>query len=154
MEEAERRKRFAYQLLRDPENVYKAGFAAYPEGDGIAHALAMEAATLWPDDSEMIQLQAELIEKYGENHFLPSKSQLAREVFKTVQNGKTAADKTAAAKVYAEIMGFIEKPAPAVQVNQNNITNKVMVVPMAPSNEDWEAKAQRAQAKLFAEASS
>jgi hypothetical protein len=153
MNEAKRRELFAYQLLKEPGEVFKAGFAAFPEGTPEAHALAMQAATEWPSEDEMIELKTELVAKHGEAHFLPSKGDLAREVYKIVKDGRTNMDKLSAAKVYAEIMGFIEKPGPAVQLNQTNVTNKVMVVPMAPTNEDWETKAMTAQNKLFAAAS-
>lgn len=152
MDDAERKKRFAYQILLEPDEPYKAGLAAYPEKDNYHNHMAMVVAQDWLNDVDIHLLKRQLIAEHGEDFFLPTKQDLAREIWKTAKNGKTS-EKLAAQRLYAEVRGFIEKPV-AAQINNtvSNTTNKVMVVPARTSDADWEDAVAAQQAKLVSAA--
>lgn len=154
IDELERKRKYAFQLLLEPNEPYKAGLKAYPEDTPYSNGMAFKIASEWQCDEECLSLRRDLVAEYGEAFFLPTKGDIAREVYNTaIKTAKTAADKLKALELYANLMGFIEKPAQAVINNTNTqTTNKVMVVPKSSSDDDWESRLIEQQQKLVANA--
>jgi hypothetical protein len=154
MDELERKRKYMIQLLREPEEYFKAGLAAYPERDSWHTAMAMKVGTEWVDDFECLQIKKDLIEEFGEAFFLPSKGDLAREIWATAKGAKTNSDKIKGLELYGKVMNFIEQPQPAqIHNNVGNTTNKVMLVTRSNSDDEWEQKLLDQQTKLIEHAS-
>lgn len=105
------------------QNVLKDRFAVewLRKGDPWLAALAVlgnqdtgkasVCASTWPFDAYVIRKRNELLAEHGEDYFLPSKADLARKVWDEAgKYNAAAADKTRNYRLYAEIMGFVEKP--------------------------------------------
>lgn len=149
-DETTRKRRYAFQLLIDPVNMFTAGLKAYPEQTEYHNAMAFKISTEWANDEEVIKLKRELVEEHGEAFFLPTKGDVAREIYITAKTAKTAADKLKGFELYANLMSFIEKPAQAVINNTNTqTTNKVMIVPTSGTADDWEQKLIKQQQDLI-----
>ena len=150
LNETERKRRYAFQIMMEPDNIYAAGIKAYPEETPYSQAMCMKVSMDWKTDPEVLRLKKELVEEHGEAFFLPTKGDVAREIYKTATQAKTAADKLKGLELYANLMSFIEKPAQAVINNTNTqTTNKVMIVPVSSTTEEWERKASLQQARLI-----
>lgn len=107
-ETAHLKEAFVREWLRtnDP---FKAGFAAFPTDNGRA----MRASWEWPIAADVLELRAQLLADEGLDGVLPNKSELARNVLMIAQGERTSTDnRLEAYKLYGQIMGFIEKPAP------------------------------------------
>lgn len=132
-------KRAAYAafLVRVKGDHHEAGILTYPDDE----YLAMRCAVEWRFDDFVIAEYERLL-KEGQD--LPGKIDLQRSLWDKLQ-GMQGDDYLKAAKLYAEISGFIEKPA-AVQVNN---TNKVVIPKMiqAPNftPDEWQAQAAKQQ---------
>ncbi len=141
MNEADLKIRFADALLRDPNNAFAAA-----QSIGIEQSRIMEIATTWPNDSDVLKAQKQLVEKHGAREFLPSREEAARLLWEKAQNAQKAEDVAKLMKIYGDYMGFIEKPGLTVNNTQNVL--HVMRVPMPDSVEDWEAKAIEHQSNI------
>lgn len=136
---------FAAALLRYPTDPFKAALQLFPNNTMRALTVSQE----WIADPFVMNVQAELIEELGEDHFLPSKVTLARRVFELGENARaTQSEKLSAFRLYAELRGFIEKPGFTVNNNTQINQNRVMVMTDHGSNDDWETKALEQQTKL------
>lgn len=150
MNEQELKSAFAAELLKTPNDPFKAALAVF----GADTGRALRAAHEWAKDPEVMAEQARLKGELGEMAFLPDKSELARVIWERMQgttyaNGSTipttAEEFAKLAKLYAEVRGYIEKPT--TNINNNVITaNKVMVVKDHGDNDTW-AKRLREQQK-------
>ena len=140
--ESELKIRFADALLRDPNNAFAAA-----QSIGIEQSRIMEIATTWPNDSDVLKAQKQLVEKHGAREFLPSREEAARLLWEKAQNAQKAEDVAKLMKIYGDYMGFIEKPGLTVNNNTQNVLH-VMRVPMPDSAEDWEAKAIEHQSNI------
>ena len=105
----------------------------------------MQIVNNWCYDPEVIEFKEQLNQEYGEEHFLPSKFQMVRDLIDRARNNPFA-DFEKSYKLAADILGFIQKPG--VTVNTSITNNKVMVVPVGRLNDngtvnedDWESKA-------------
>lgn len=146
---------FARAWLKAPKNPFEAARTVF----GLNTGAALHAATNWTTDAEVLAECARLKEDEGAKSFLTSKEELARKILEAVedppletQGGWQARipieDKLKAFKLYAEVMGYIEKPQAVI--NNNPVTNnRVMVVKDSGSDEDWEKKAARQQKELI-----
>ena len=144
-EEKQLKAAFARLLLKNPDDPFKAALAVFPDNTSRALRVANE----WPGDSEVLNFQAELIEEDGELSFLPTKADLARNIWDKMQSDRICADDYAKlGKLYADVRGFIEKPQTNINNNVNNVTNRVMVVRESASDADWEAKLRKQQEEL------
>lgn len=137
---------FAENLLRHPDDPFKAAFLTTPDT-----GLALQIGRDWPNDPIVKAAQQRLISSTEGKRFLPTKEEQAREVYKLATSDRVSGDERLKAhRLYAELMGFIEKP---VSGNTTNILNQgVMIVREAASDEDWEAKAIEQQRVLTAHA--
>jgi hypothetical protein len=147
-------KRYAYEHLKTPSDSLGAARRAF---GGDAHrcedeVTANQVARLWPTNQYVLQFEKELLDEYGEEHFLPTKADVAKQLYAIGIDAEIAVeDRVKALREYANIRGFIEKPA-SVNVNTGSVNNRVMVVKDHGSNDDWEAKAAKQQTKLIASA--
>lgn len=132
---------FAVNLLRYDNDANKAAFqtVAFP-GD------ALQIARAWPDDPVVQQHVEELLNTGEAKSLMPTKERMARDVYKIATGDRDSDVRLKAHRLYAEIMGFIEKPSSPIT---NNILNQgVMIVKEAGSNEEWEQKALAHQRTL------
>lgn len=137
---------FALALLRAPNNPFA---AAKQVTTDPGHALRI--STAWPNDPHVLAKQAELLETFGEEAFLPSKLTLARHVWELAQSGD-AKDRIKAYELYGNIMSFIAKQTAIANVTNNTVVNqnRVMVVKDHGTDDEWEAKTIDHQTKLLA----
>jgi hypothetical protein len=147
-------RKYAYEHLKTPNDSLGAVRRAMG-GDSSGcydDITASNVAYSWPDNVFVRQFKREWLEELGEDHFLPSKSDIIRELH-SIGTDRTldTKDRVAALKECALIRGFIEKPA-TVNVNTGLVNNKVMVVQDHGSDDAWETKAATQQAKLIASA--
>lgn len=144
------KQRFAAALLKQPGEPFKAALSI-----GLDTGKALRASSEWVNDEIVLKEQERLLEENenGALDFLPTKADAARLAWDMANNDAAfIEDKLKALKLYADIRGFIEKPA-AVNVDQRVTNNRVMLVKEFESDEDWEAKALEQQRKLVSEAS-
>lgn len=144
--------RYIYGKPATPEARFHAARQLYPSQETVGFALTV--ASDWPDDPIVI---AELDRLASEDEQdLPNKAKLARDIYNLADDGsKSVDDRLKAYKLYAEVRGFIEKPAPIGNVNNNYVDNrKVMLIPPSPPIDEWEQGAVNQQAKLVSDASS
>jgi hypothetical protein len=139
------KERFAAALLRFEGKAFEAAKATFP-GDTNR---AMLASSKWPDDPEVIEEMARLKAELGDEYFLPTRADLARALWRLSEDEKVEArERLLAYKTYADVLGFIAKPEAASTTN-NNITNKVLIVPASATAEEWESRLIARQAKLI-----
>lgn len=82
VDEEKLKKRFAEQLLRKPHDAYKIA-VDIAEGD---YAKAHMWSQRWPHDEEVLNHQKCLIEKHGEDYFLPTKSDYVHKLWKEIDS--------------------------------------------------------------------
>lgn len=135
---------FARELLNYPENPFKAGLAVF----GADTGKALKACTLWVHDDFVIKEIAKLKEENPNIGDLPTKEDFARAVIKRAEALPLleVEDYVKLARLYADVMGYIEKPQ--TTINTNLITNKVMVVKDHGTDEAWERRLLEQQRSL------
>lgn len=145
MTEPEAKLRFAELLLRHPGDARRcAEILAYSVGiadPNTVHRIALN----WPNDQSVTDECERLLQVNGPEHYLPSKHDLARQVWGIVDGRYDVKDKLKAAEQYAALMGFVEKPGTNVTVN----VNRVMQVKDYGSDDDWERKALEQQRRVI-----
>lgn len=146
--ELEQKKRFAVELLKDPNDPFKAALQVFGQDTGMA----LRASSTWPKDTVVLDYMQEAIGELGDLHFLPSKADLAREAW-TLATSPTVPvdDRLKAMRLYGDVRGFIEKQGTVI--NNNVLTNnKVMLVKDHGSTDNWEERLIEQQAKLVEDA--
>lgn len=149
----ERKRKFA-ALARvrpdTPEGLYEAACLTFPEEE--YDNLARLAITQYPHDRVVIEEMARLAKQEPEND-LPTRAQQARDIYNLAMGAKSVDDRLKAHKLYAEVMGFTQKPAAGSTVNTLVDNRRVYVMPRPMSSLDEFAKLAGAhQAKLLANA--
>jgi hypothetical protein len=145
MDEHELKLAFARALLYSPNAAFNVASALLPDDAGKA----LKMAHFWPRDPVVIEEQKRILAEEGEEHFLPTRFQLARKVWDTAENAVYDDDKAKLLKLFAEVLGFIEKPNAGSTTNVNIQQNRVMIVKDHGSDSDWEKAAQRQQHALI-----
>jgi hypothetical protein len=102
---------FAEALLRYPNEPFKAAYQVFPRHIQAQLYVSQE----WIFDPFVIDEKARLLEENGPEHYLPSRYELAHDVYALASRTGAAEDKIKAYKLFAEIQGFIHKP------NENNV---------------------------------
>lgn len=122
-------------LCNDP---FKAALVIIPNDTGKA----LRISTEWPQDEYVLELRAEIVASEGADAFLPSKDELAQQVYLDTLTARVFEDKLKGYRLYAEIRGFIEKPSTTINNNNNTLVDnrRVMIVKDHGSNADWERK--------------
>lgn len=151
MTEQEQMEAFALALLREPDP-FKAASMIFANDTNKA----LWVACNWPKDPEFLQIQADLGKSHNALDMLPDKVELARNVWDRMQgtnyNGTvipvTPEEYAKLAKLYGDIMGFIEKPA-AAQINNNIVIPKAIEVPVYANADEWAKEAEKSQRELL-----
>lgn len=137
------KKQFAANWLRYPDNPMKAAFETVVRAQD-----ALPMGTNWPNDAEVIALRDQLAAGPDAKQFLPTKELQARDIYAIAQGQRIDAEaRLKAHRLYAEIMGFIEKPSTNGAINILN--QGVMIVPVAANDSDWEERARKQQSALI-----
>ena len=146
--ELEQKKRFAVELLKDPNDPFKAALQVFGQDTGMA----LRASSTWPKDTVVLDYMQEAIGELGDLHFLPSKADLAREAWTLATDARVPVDdRLKAMRLYGDVRGFIEKQGTVI--NNNVLTNnKVMLVKDHGSTDNWEERLIEQQAKLVEDA--
>lgn len=140
----ELKRKFAEAMLKLDGDPFKAAFSIIPDV-----GLAMQAANTWPTDPIVAEAKILLLEEKGLRSFLPTKDEQARDIYNMANCEKLDAEvRLKAHRLYAEIMGNIERPALPTASNTNIIAQNVMVVKDHGTNDDWEMQAMQQQGKL------
>lgn len=151
----DRKKRYA-ELARvrpDTDNGrFEAACLTFPEPE--FDNLARMAAAEYRFDRVVIEETARLAVEEPEAG-LPSKAQQARDIYNLASGAKSDDDKLKAHKLYAELMGYVQKPGITANVQVNN--TRVFVMPKEPETPEeiavWEMETAAQQAKLVSNAS-
>ncbi|UCE07577.1 MAG: hypothetical protein JSW07_05965 [bacterium] len=141
--ENELKLKFADALLRSPENPW---VAAKEVTDDVS--LALQMSQLWVKDPIVVAQKEKLLSENGAKAFLPTKEDFAREVLVEARDAFDPDSKHKFYKLFGDSMGFIEKPSTNVSLNTQNITNRVMMVPVSASDEEWQEKLKNQQEVL------
>lgn len=139
---------YAEALLRDPSNPYEAALKL--TGD-VQTSMRLAKLTA---DPEFIAAKDALYDELGEDYFLPTKSEIVREVLAKAKQCTNADVAFKGYKLAADMLGFIEKPKDTTVINNSLTDNRrVMVVQDFGSDSEWEKQVQAQQAKLIEDAS-
>jgi hypothetical protein len=128
---------------RDP---FKAALLLFPE----ATNRALWVSNNWPNDPEVVAEKDRLNREDAGAAYLLNKTELARDILEKMKVAVKADDYAKLAKLYAEVLGYIEKPQASVNVTNN--VPRVVEMPVFPTGEDWEAAAAKQQRDLLANA--
>lgn len=138
------KRQFAEELLRTPDTVFAAAQRLFPIDTGRA----MYAATKWVKDALVLTEKARLLRAHGARAFLPTKEDVAREIWATAIDKKTPVeDRRSLLSLYCDIMGYKEAAAKnaAGGGNGGRISSSVMRVRDHGSNDAWERAAAKQQ---------
>lgn len=104
MTEQELKLEFARSLLKNPNDPFKAALMVFPDDNG----LALQIASKWPVDKEVINLKKDLIETEGELSFLPGPAEQAKALWDRMSKCHDNIEYVRLSKLYADIMGHIK----------------------------------------------
>jgi len=138
---------FARMLLKTPEEAFKIALLMFPNNNNRALRVAME----WPTDEVVKAAQTELLNESGEDAFLPTKAEFARELLDKMHAAWIATeDYIKVAKLYADIRGFVQKPVQQTNIDlSNKVQNNVMIIKENGSDDEWEKGLREQQAALI-----
>lgn len=122
--------KFAEAWLRNPNNAYAAALFV-TKNDSFA---AIKICDAWIFDDEVDRMKRQLIEEHGEEHFLPTKCEMIRDVYDRAQACYVDDSYVKLMKLAADMRGFIEKPG--VTINNTQTNNRVMVIPVGRLNDN------------------
>jgi hypothetical protein len=145
VDELEKKKRFAVEHLKTPQEAFRIASSLF--GDDVGRAL--DVATRWPSDPDVLRFKEEAVQEVGDLHFLPTKADAARLAWDLANtNNLLVEDRLKALRLYSDIRGFIEKQGTTINNNVLN-SNKVMLVTDHGDTSDWEAKLAQQQQTLI-----
>jgi hypothetical protein len=122
---------FAAELLKTPNDPFKAALAIFDPDTGRA----LRAAHEWPKDPFVIAEQTRLSAERGELSFLPTKADLARSLWERAHaNTTTNDDFTKMARLYADIMDYVPKVA-KVDLTNNGKNSAIVQIVASPLDE-------------------
>ena len=96
---------FVQAWLREPDS-FKAA-AIVVGASNIGRALQISAE--WVSDEWVLSRRQELLDEFGEGHFLPTKAAAARLALELHDKSRFSEDKLKALRLFADIMGYIPK---------------------------------------------
>lgn len=139
---------FAAAMLRNPDDPWKAVREVEPDH----HAKQYWILTHWKEHPVVIAERDRLLALQGPLARVPTKEQFALEVYQAGNDAKSHGDKMSAWKFFAELMDYTQKSGAGNTINfnqqNNNVTNRIMAVPLAASDDEWERTALAHQKKL------
>lgn len=136
--------RFAEAFLRQIDDAYAAAKTVVPD-----MSRATYIATNWPDDPFVVAEMDRLSIERGAAATLPTKEEFAAKLLEQATETKSSATKLDYYKLFASVMGYVEKPtdkAPTVNVA---IMNKVMRVPRERTDDEARERIASNQARLI-----
>lgn len=149
-----RKRKFAALLRERPDNDnarYEAACLSFP--DEADAQLCMKAMHEWPRDPIVIEELARLA-KEEDAAALPSRDQQARDVYRlAADQTKSVDDRLKAHKLYADLMGHVQKGDNGAHIFIDN-RRVMMMPPAANSMTEWEDQATKHQAGLVIDAAS
>lgn len=107
---------------------------------------AMQLANEFVNDAEVQEEKERLIAEYGEDYFLPTKAQFAREVLEAARNEPDGRAKVGLYKLHADVRGFVTRGNKIVNVDRSH---KVINVTQAESIDAWKKNARNQQTDLI-----
>lgn len=119
--------KFAEASLRHPTQPFKAAMMVFPQHIQAAMFVSQE----WLHDEFVLAEKDRLLAEHGPDHYLPSKYELAHEVYALASNAQVTEDKIKGFELYAKIQGLIAK-APTTTINVDNSRKVLMVSPSDP----------------------
>lgn len=138
-------KRYAYEMLKNPNDSLGCARRAFVNDD----ISAAQVADWWPTNPYVLEFRAQLLAEFGEDHFLPTRADIARELFSIGTSAACEAkDRINALDKLAHLLNYVEKPS-SVTVNTGETNNRVMLVRDHGTDHDWEKRAKEQQAKLI-----
>jgi hypothetical protein len=137
------KKLFATALMRNPANPFAC--AREIETD---ESRVRQMAIEWPTDPDVAEYRRELLAVRGVAAQVPSKEEFAVHVYDELKTAP-AKDRLAYMQFFARLMGFIDDKASGVNVNIGGGA-RIMPVPLAASDEEWERAAKAHQERLTA----
>lgn len=144
----EQKREFALRYLEYRRDASKAASRLFPF-DVAARMAALDLVY----DPAVIEETERLLEAHGYDYFLPSKFEVAAELYDTALKARCTDDKVKALRTYADVMGMIEKPGTVIDARTQIDNRSVLVVRDFGTEADWEAKAIAQQQNLIADAS-
>lgn len=130
------KREFALRYLEYRRDANKAAARLFP----YDLAARCSAALDLPFDPLVNDTIDELLAKFGYEHFLPGKHELASKILDVAEAAREPDEKTKALKLYADVMGFVEKPGTVVNNNLTQNVNRVMVLRDNGSADEWERR--------------
>lgn len=147
-EEAKAKKRaFAMALLLDPFHADKAAKSIETRAPHLAYIMAH-----WQFDNEVNAImEAAFLEK-GAAAKIPTKDEFAASLITEANDCRDKETKLDFLKLFASVMGYVEKPA-AVKIENNtlnNVKNNVILMPAPRDGQSMEAELMEYQRQLTA----
>ena len=138
------KKLFAAAWLRMPDNPFA---AAREVEDHTGRSIYI--GQRWVNDEIVLAEKARLQAVLGPISKVPTKEQFAAEVYLQAKECKTQGDKLAYLKFFADVIGYVERAGNGSNINVNVAMGaKIMAVPIAASDEQWETAARKHQDML------
>lgn len=150
----ELKRKYAVLLRERPETDagrFEAACILFPDQEDTQ--LCLRIIQEWHRDPVVMTELAALAKAESADE-LPSREQQARDVYRLASdNTKGVNERLNAHKLYADIMGFVQKPGAAAGGNVYVDARRVMLIP-APANslDDWESQATKHQSGLVIDA--
>lgn len=140
-----KKREYAAALIRDPWHRDKAARFVEPRETHISYIV-----NNWQFDNDVNRYMRELQEEKKTDAIIPTKEDFAASVFRDALTCRDADTKLNYYKLFASVMGFIEKPSTVVNNNNNTqkITN-VLVMPAMAKAETIEHELVEYQHKLI-----
>lgn len=143
-----KKKAYALELLRDPFHRDKAAMAVESRSTHVSYIL-----THWQFDNEVNRFMEEAYQERGAKATIPTKDEFAASLIREANECRDKETKLDFLKLFASVMGYVEKPA-AVSVTTNNtlnnVKNNVIILPAPAEGITLEAELMEYQRKLTA----
>lgn len=149
--ELELKREFAERLLHRPQEPWRVALEMFRHDPGKG----VTAGEVWPRDPIVLNHCAELLQARGPKAFVASKEDAARLAYSIAENAEEGSNtRLAATRLFAEIMGYIQRGGTNVQVNTTNVSKSgVLVVREQPGTpEEREQRSIERQRRLVAQA--
>jgi len=143
-----KKKEFAAALMRDPLHPEKAALSIESRATHVSYIL-----NNWQYDREVNGYMAEIREEKGAAATIPTKEEFAATLFSEGNAARTSDVKLDYFKLFAEVMGYIDKGKGTVVNNNNNLIQQrnVIVLPAKRPAKEIEGELMEQQRQLINE---
>jgi hypothetical protein len=150
----ELKKLFAKHLIKNPTEPFKAACYIFKDNNDLGNRLI--AACEWPNDPIVIFEIDSLVASNNTVQILPTKDEIAYEIYLIGKKAFEPEDKLKAYKLYAELQGMVKSPGININnsiktINDNSRVLEVMEHTNHGSDDNWEDKLLLQQKKLTAQ---